>query len=40
MEAIFKGRMTEHFPELKKDMSLQIEEAHQVLSKINKNTTI
>ena len=35
-----KGSKTVHFPELKKDMSLQIEEAHQVLSKINKNNTI
>lgn len=33
-----KGRMTDKFPELEKDMmSLQGEEAHQVLSKTNKS---
>lgn len=37
---IFKGRMTENFPELKKDMSLQTEEVHHILSKINKNNII
>lgn len=38
-EAIFKGRMTENFPELEKDTSLQ-NEPHQLLSKINKNNII
>lgn len=32
--------MTENFPELKKDMSLQTEEVHHILSKINKNNII